>query len=893
MADRKRVNESVKKEKIMKKLLIIDSNSILNRAFYGIRYLSNSKGVPTNAIYGFLNILLKLIKDEKPDYICAAFDLKAPTFRHKMYSQYKAQRKPMPEGLAEQMPLARELVKVLGIMCLELEGYEADDIIGTVSAICEKEGVSCKIATGDKDDLQLASQNTNVILTVSKQGVTETNVFDDKAVFEKYGVTPEEFIDVKALMGDASDNIPGVAGIGEKTALKLIANNHSIEKIYENPENAGVKGAMLQKLTDGRESAFLSKTLATIDRNVPIPFEFADCEFSGFLDTDGKIYSFLAELELHSIIKKLELAPNTEEKTEVDWFSSISVQESFDFLDGEDRISVLLEFTGNSLTGAGFGVKDKVIVKKTGLTFTEEDLISQIKPYLENENIKKIVYDIKDAMVKLSGKIDIRNIAADVAIGAYLAEPSRSDYDISGVAHDFLGAVIEKEEAKEAQISLIDDEEEQDTAFIKRVSIIEPLWEYCEKKLKEQGQESLYFDIELPLIKVLADMQIKGFYIDKAELKKFGEKLGVDIKRLTEEIYSLSGEEFNINSPKQLGVILFEKLGLPIVKKTKKGYSTNADVLEKLYDKHPIIEKIMEYRHLTKLKNAYCDGMEGLIDNEGRIHSVFNQTVTVTGRISSTEPNLQNIPTRTALGRELRKMFTAPDDEHILVDADYSQIELRVLAHIADDEVMKNAFLNGEDIHAVTASQVFNTPLEEVSSEQRSAAKAVNFGIVYGIGEYSLSQDLKISVKEAKEYIKNYLAKYTGVSEYMARIKEEAKEKGYVKTLYNRIRFIPEIKSSNFVARSFGERVALNTPIQGTAADIIKLAMVRVYERLKSEGLKSQLVLQVHDELIIEALKTEEERVLKILKEEMENAMPLCVPLTVDMSSGKRWYDTK
>lgn len=878
----------------MKKLLIIDSNSILNRAFYGIRFLSNSKGVQTNAIYGFLNILLKLIGEVEPDYICAAFDLKAPTFRHKMYKEYKAQRKPMPEGLAEQMPIARELVKVLGIPCLEIEGYEADDIIGTVSALCESEGISCKIATGDKDDLQLASEKTNVILTVSKQGMTETKVYDDKTVFEKYGVTPEEFIDVKALMGDTSDNIPGVPGVGEKTALKLIAENHSIEKIYEDVENAGVKGAMLKKLTDGKDSAFLSKTLATIDRNVPIDFKFSECEFSGFSDTDGKIYSFLADLELNSIIKKLGLKPREEEMKIIDWFSKMEVQDDFRFLDGAEEVTVLLEFSGNSLTGAGFGVENKVFVKKTGMTFTEEDLISEIKPYLEDENIKKIVYDIKDALVKLDGKIDIKNIKADVAIAAYLAEPSRNDYEISGVAFDFLGALIEKEEKQEAQLSLIDDEEEEtDTEFLKRVFIMAPLWDYCAGKLKALGQESLYFDIELPLIRVLADMQIKGFYVDKAELKSFGEKLGIDIERLTLEIYALSGEEFNINSPKQLGVILFEKLELPVIKKTKSGYSTNVEVLEKLFDKHPIIEKIMEYRKLTKLKNTYCDGMEGLIDHEGRIHSVFNQTVTVTGRISSTEPNLQNIPTRTELGRELRKMFTAPDDEHILVDADYSQIELRVLAHIAEDEVMKNAFLNEEDIHAVTASQVFDTPLDKVSGEQRSAAKAVNFGIVYGIGEYSLAQDLKIPVREAKAYIKNYLEKYTGVSEYMTRIKEEAKEKGYVKTLSNRVRFIPEIKSSNFVARSFGERVALNTPIQGTAADIIKLAMVRVYERLKTEGLKSQLVLQVHDELIIEALKSEEEMVRKILKEEMENAMKLSVPLTVDMSSGKRWYDAK
>lgn len=876
----------------MKKLLIIDSNSILNRAFYGIRFLSTSDGVQTNAIYGFLNILLKLIDEHNPDYICAAFDVKASTFRHKMYSEYKAQRKPMPEGLASQMPIARELIECMGIPVLELAGFEADDIIGTVSKICEDEGIACLIATGDKDDLQLATDKTNVILTVTSKGLTETTIYDDKLVFEKYGVTPNEFIDVKALMGDASDNIPGISGVGEKTALKLIAENHSIEEIYKDVENSGAKGAMLKKLIEGEKSAFLSKELATIDRNVPIEFKLSDCEFFGFSDEDGKVYSFLKRLELNSIIKKLGLSSKKEEVKEVvDYFSEMELQDDLEFLNDESIVSVLLEFSGNSLSGAAFSAGKKAVSLKCGISLDEDGLISKIKPILEDEKKEKLFYDVKEAIVKLHGRIDIKNIKADVAIGAYLAEPSRTDYGVSGVAYDFLGAVIEKNKESEAQVSLL--EEEVDIEFSKRAYIIKFLWKNIEKKIKELGQEKLYFDVELPLVRVLADMQIRGFCVDKQELKRFGDMLDIDIKRLTSEIYELSGEEFNINSPKQLGVILFEKLELPVIKKTKSGYSTNVDVLEKLYDKHPVIAKIMEYRKLTKLKNTYCDGMVGLIDDEGRIHSVFNQTVTVTGRISSTEPNLQNIPTRTELGRELRKMFIAPDDEHILVDADYSQIELRVLAHIADDTVMKNAFLNEEDIHAVTASQVFDVPLEEVSREQRSSAKAVNFGIVYGIGEFSLAQDLKIPVRQAREYIKNYLGKYTGVSKYMERIKDEAKQKGYVKTLLNRIRFIPEIKSSNFVARSFGERVALNTPIQGTAADIIKLAMVKVYHRLKAEGLKSCLILQVHDELIVEALKSELEQVQKILKEEMENAMVLSVPLTVDMSSGKRWYDAK
>lgn len=876
----------------MEKLLILDSNSILNRAFYGIRFLSTKSGIQTNAVYGFINILLKLVSEFKPDYICAAFDVKAPTFRHKMFKEYKAQRKPMPEGLAAQMPLARELVELLDIPVMELEGFEADDIIGTVSAYCEKNDIECLIATGDKDDLQLATDKTKVILTVSKQGVTETTVYDDIAVFDRYGVTPQEFIDVKALMGDASDNIPGVAGIGEKTALKLIAEKHSIEALYDDVEGCGIKGAMLNKLISGKESAFFSKQLATIERNVPIEFAVEECKFDGFKDTEGKIYSFLSKLELYSVIKKLGLNISEKEKVkQKDWFSDIEICDTIDFFKGKEELAVFFEFSGNHLSGVGFSAGKKAVTLRTGPERSEEELIALIRPALEDKNTKKIVYDVKDALVKLHGKINIENIAADAVIAAYLLEPSRSEYKISGVARDLLGAEFSEAETEVKQFSMLDETE--DNRLAEYAYILQPLWELLSEKMKERQQERLYYEVELPLVYVLADMQINGFFIDKEELKSFGKRLEADISRLTDEIYMLAGEEFNINSPKQLGMVLFEKLKLPVVKKTKNGYSTNADVLEKLYNKHEIIPVIMEYRRLTKLKSTYCDGMEGLIDKNGRIHSVFNQTVTVTGRISSTEPNLQNIPTRTEIGRELRKMFTAADEEHILVDADYSQIELRVLAHIADDEVMKRAFLNDEDIHRVTAAQVFDVPVNEVTSEQRSSAKAVNFGIVYGIGEYSLAQDIKITVKKAKEYINNYLDKYKGVSEYMKNIKEKAKQEGYVKTLLNRIRYIPEIKSSNYTVRSFGERVALNTPIQGTAADIIKMAMVRVYERIKKENLESKLVLQVHDELIIEAKKTEAEEVKKILKEEMENAMTLSVPLKVDMATGKRWYDAK
>lgn len=875
----------------MKKLLIIDSNSILNRAFYGIHLLSTADGTPTNAIYGFLNILIKLINEQKPDYLCMAFDVKAPTFRHKQFSEYKAQRKPMPEGLAAQMPIARELVRTLGVPVLELAGYEADDIIGTVSAFCEKENVECMIATGDKDDLQLATDKTKVILTVTKQGTNETVIYDDKAVFEKYGVTPTEFIDVKALMGDSSDNIPGVAGIGEKTALKLIQENHSIEKIYENPDEAGVKGAMLEKLKNGMESAFMSKELATIIKDVPIDFSFEACEFSGGIsDESGELFELLSKLELNSIIKRLGLVKKTKEYDK-DWFDDFEICDDINIFSNADELCCYFEFFDDAISGVSVSDGKKTFAAKVGNSYGVSELEAMIIPIIENENIKKLVYDVKEAYVYFSGKAEFKNVYADAAIAAYLVNPARSEYSIEGVLNENMGIIIEADNSG-AQLSLL-DEPENDIVLAKKAFIIKPLWEKLYEKMRSYGQEDLYFNVELPLVRVLADMQIKGFCIDREELKNFGDNLKIEIDRLTDAIYQAAGEEFNINSTKQLGVILFEKLGLDAVKKTKTGYSTNIEVLEKLKGKHPIIEMLMEYRHLTKLKSTYCDGMLSLIDENGRIHSVFNQTVTLTGRISSTEPNLQNIPTRTPLGRELRKMFIAPDDEHILIDADYSQIELRVLAHIADDEVMKEAFLKEEDIHTVTASQVFDTPLFMVTPDQRSSAKAVNFGIVYGIGEYSLAQDLKISVKRAKEYISNYLEKYIGVREYMQQIKERAKTDGYVKTLMNRIRFIPELRSSNYNIRQFGERVALNTPIQGTAADIIKLAMVRVVDRMKKEGLESELILQVHDELIIEAKKSEADAVQKILKEEMENAMMLSVPLVADMKCGRRWYDTK
>lgn len=866
----------------MKKLLILDSNSILNRAFYGVRYLSAKDGTPTNAIYGFLNILLKLIKEQEPDYICAAFDVKAPTFRHKQYEGYKAQRKPMPEGLAAQMPLAKDVLRAMDVTILEKEGYEADDIIGTVARLCEESEISCFIATGDKDDLQLASDKTKVILTVTKSGYNETIIYDDKAVKEKYHVTPTEFIDVKALMGDPSDNIPGVKGVGEKTAMSLIEKHHSIEYIYENIDGIGLKGAMLQKMKDGREMAFMSKELATINRNTPIEFNAEECVFDGF-ENNGELYEILKRLELNSIIKKLDLSGGDNVKENEDIFKDFSYQVGDKNMISGDKVTVVLDFDGDNISSAAVGVGNNAVV------LNEQD---DIKELLEDDSIAKVMFDVKEAIVKLNGRIDIKNISDDTAIAAYLVDPAKNEYTIEKLASEYFGTVIEKPEVK--QLSLLDDVETDRSEYLAKCAVALGVLNECiGDKIKENGQEKLYQEVELPLVTVLAHLEINGFLVDDNQLKEFADKLGEKIDALTNEIYMLAGEEFNINSPKQLGVILFEKLELKPVKKTKTGYATNADVLEKLRDKHPIVNFIMEYRQLAKLKSTYCDGLTAVVNpNTHRIHSVFTQTVTVTGRLSSTEPNLQNIPTRTELGREIRKMFVAKDG-YVLVDADYSQIELRVLAHIANDETMINAFRNNEDIHAVTASQVLGIPLEDVTKEQRSSAKAVNFGIVYGIGEFSLAQDLHISVKEAKAYIESYLEKYNGVRNYMESIKEQAKKDGYVKTMLNRIRYIPELKSPNYNIRQFGERVALNTPIQGTAADIIKLAMVRVDNRLINEGLKSKLILQVHDELIVEAHKDEVDKVKQILSEEMQGAMELNVPLKVDMSTGHSWYDAK
>ena len=886
----------------MEKLLIIDSNSLINRAYYGVRFLSAPDGTPTNAIYGFLMTLFKIIDEQKPDYIMAAFDLKAPTFRHKMYKEYKAQRKPMPDELAVQMPIAKEILDKMGIMRLEMEGYEADDIIGTISAECTTRDIKCLIATGDKDDLQLANSHTSILLTTTRSGVTDTVEYTPETVFERYHVTPEEFIDVKALMGDASDNIPGVAGIGEKTAMALIAEYKSIENIYENFDSHGFTGAKERKLREGKDMAYMSKKLATIDRNVPICADFDAAK--GGISAGGELYSILSRLGLTTIIKRLDFskedAKAADIKSPIEGCGFCAISDKSELAALCDKIlaakecSIIFSIKNNELERIGIGFDGcgyAVLVYKIGY----DETIETMKPLLEDEAVKKLCFAVKDAIVKLAPKLHFRGISYDAAIAAYLINPARSQYTPGSLCAEYFG-INPIDSAEKGQISLFDDEEEDIGKNIAdEALLIKSLYEKTLQKLREASQERLYFDVELPLVEVLADMQINGMYVDRQRLHEFGNMLAARIDELTASIYSMAGEEFNINSPKQLGEVLFERMQIDQKrkKKTKNGYSTSADVLEALKDSHPIVGAVLEYRRYAKLKSTYCDGLEAVISPEtGRIHSVFNQTVTVTGRISSTEPNMQNIPARTELGREIRKVFVAGDGK-VFVDADYSQIELRVLAAIADDKQMKQAFSEGADIHTETASQILGIPADEITKQQRSSAKAINFGIVYGMSDFSLAKDLHISVKEAKNYIDSYLRHYSGVRAYMERIKEEAKRDGYVKTMMNRIRYIPELKSSNYNMRMFGERVALNTPIQGTAADIIKLAMVRVHKRLEKENLKSKLVLQVHDELIIEAEQEEEQEVRKILREEMENAVDIGVALPVEMESGRSWYDCK
>lgn len=856
------------------KLLALDGNSILNRAFYGIKLLTTKDGSKfTNGIYGFLNILLRLKEEVSPDAVAIAFDVKAPTFRHEMYSGYKANRKGMPPELAQQMPPLKELLSAMGYKILEAPGWEADDILGTLAANC-KDGDFCYIATGDRDSLQLVRDNVNVLLASTKMGRPQSVKYDREKIKEEYLVTPEQMIDIKALMGDTSDCIPGVAGIGQKTAQDLISRFGSIDEIYANVDTIDIKKGVHDKLVNDKEMAYLSRELGTIKTNAPV-----EGDFSAYVpaQTDAfKVTNILADLEMYKMIERLEL--KVPEKTEGVQTEKISC---------ERYVQEDLKLFFNLLKKAGeayFTFDDGIFLFKTDNGVAEvnpetEGYALFCSDFLFEKEIKKYTYNSKQLYAffyDYRNDIEINSISGDAMLSAYVINPSSGAYDLKRIIAEYANAELPDAESENAFF----------TAYLPTA------FENLNKLIDEHNQKRLLDEIELPLARVLASMEREGFFVDALGIKNFGVDLQFKIEKLVDEIYSEVGYEFNLNSPKQLGEALFEKMGLPAKKKTKSGYSTNADVLEGLAADYPVVAKILEYRTLAKLKSTYCDGLLKVIGDDGRIHSTLNQTETRTGRISSTEPNLQNIPVRSELGREMRKFFKAKDG-CVLIDADYSQIELRVLAHIANDKNMIDAFNNGDDIHAITASQVFNMPLMMVTPLMRSRAKAVNFGIVYGIGAFSLAKDIGVTRAEADSYIKGYLEHFSGVRSYMKDVIEKAKENGYVETVFARRRYLPELTSSNAMMRAFGERVALNMPIQGTAADIIKIAMIRVWTCLKEQCLNAKLIMQVHDELIVEAPESEAKMVAGIVKREMENAVKMRVFMQADVGIGKTWYESK
>ncbi|NMP36956.1 MAG: DNA polymerase I [Clostridiales bacterium] len=868
------------------KLLAIDGNSVLNRAFYGIKLLTTKDGRFTNGIYGFMNTLLNVSEQIAPDAVAIAFDLKAPTFRHKMYDAYKAGRKGMPAELAEQLPVLKELLRTLGYCVLESEGYEADDILGTLSAACT-EGNSCFILTGDRDSLQLISDNTTVLLASTKLGKSQTVAYDKSKLFEEYSLTPERMIDLKALMGDSSDNIPGVAGVGQKTASDLVQRFGSIDFIYENLDTLDIKDSVREKLRASKDTAYLSRTLGTISKEAPVSGNISD-----YVPAPGDLQAaraLLISLEMFKFTDKLGLGKipaadadiSASKVREVVFEVCADTDEMYKRLADAGAAYFIADCVSGGASGVYFGMGDRVYaVYNDGFTFP-----AFFKKLLSDPEISKLTCDLKSIFAYcIVNDVQAHKMVMDTSLAGYLINPNASDYSVRTLAMD--------NGVKPVNIVGADSLDPHESELVMCAAMLETLCAKLSSVLESHEQDKLLGEIEIPLSRVLASMELAGFRIDSEGIKSFGDKLDVQMQGLLAEIYSLAGTEFNVNSPKQLGEILFDRLALPAGKKTKSGYSTNAEVLEGLYDKHPIIPPLLEYRTLTKLKSTYCDGLVKVVDNDSRVHSTLNQTETRTGRISSSEPNLQNIPVRREPGSQLRRFFIA-NDGCVLVDADYSQIELRVLAAMADDKTMIQAFNNGDDIHAITASQVFGIPLSEVTPLMRSRAKAVNFGIVYGIGAFSLAKDIKVSRAEADRYIKGYLANYSGVASYMENVVKTAKENGYAQTLYKRRRALPELSSSNAVLRAFGERVARNMPIQGTAADIIKIAMVRVCERLEREGLTSRLILQIHDELIVEAPENEAERVAVLLGEEMENAAELSVKLRADVHSGKTWYDAK
>ncbi len=857
-------------------LLVLDGNSIVNRAFYGIKLLTNKAGEYTNAIYGFLNMMLHFKEMSHADAVAVAFDVHAPTFRHKMYDAYKAGRHGMPDELRAQMPVLKNLLKLLGIKMIECEGWEADDILGTLSKTCRENGDHCFLATGDRDSLQLVNDKVTVLLARTRA----TDIMDEKAILEEYGVTPIQLIQVKALQGDTSDNIPGVQGIGPKTALDLISRFGNIDYIYENIDSIDVKPGVRAKLERDKENAYLSLDLGEIRLDAPVDTDIHSYIVTN-VDKQNAAREFL-RLELYSLVDKFGLNVNEAveavEEVKPREISRLTCIDADYLLDkiGDNPAYFYPVILDNSITDLYFAFGDEIIVMPS----ETPEYKYFVRNFFGNENIKKYTYHSKylHRLAKELG-VECKNVCGDLMLSGYLLKPSDNNYSIDHLCMEYGVPVPEYKNSLGG--------EDENVVF---ASVLEPLFCKMNVLLEEANQIHLLNDIELPLARVLGKMEIEGFAVDKQGIEDFSKKLSVRIHELTDLIYNAVGYEFNINSPKQLGVALFEELGLPCKKKTKSGYSTNAEVLESLRGENPVIEYILEYRSLTKLKSTYCDGLLKVIAEDGRIHTSFNQVETRTGRISSLEPNLQNIPIRTELGREMRKFFVA-EKGYKLVDADYSQIELRVLSDLANDETMIHAFNNGDDIHTITASQVFNMPVDYVTPQMRSRAKAVNFGIVYGIGAFSLAKDIGVTNKEAKQYIDNYLATYSGVDKYMNHMIELAKDKGYAETMFNRRRYLPELASSNHMLRAFGERVARNMPIQGTAADIIKIAMIKVDARLAEENMKSKLILQVHDELIVEAPEDEAEKALRIVTEEMENACKMKVLLRADGKIGNTWYD--
>ena len=882
------------------KIMLIDGNSIVNRAFYGVPLLTNGEGRYTNGVYGFLNILFKLLDEEQPDYLAVAFDLHAPTFRHRTFDGYKGTRKGMPEELREQMPLLKEVLQAMHIPIFEQEGFEADDILGTLSALAEQNGIVPVVVSGDRDLLQLAGETLKVRIPKTKGGRTETEDYYAADVQAKYGVTPAEFIDMKALMGDASDNIPGVPGIGEKTAAKIITQYHDIETAIAHAAEIKPKKAS-ENLAAYQEQARLSKFLATIVRDMPLEWDKETLKIGDMFNQTA--YELVKRLEFKSMFSRFEGSASAPKQAEQTYRFVADREGAKEVLAALKKGEVGYAFVYENEEGQGLALYQEQlggVWMEASMAFLMQELLEIFQPFFADSAYRKIGHDVKkDIRFLRSYGYDGFTAEFDTAIGAYILNATGSSYEYDDIAAAFLNETYPSQEevfgkgrTKKAFAAL--PEAERTAYGARQAEIFFRARKVMEERLAENEQKSLFYDMEMPLIYVLADMEKYGIKVDKAALLAYQKRLGESLDGMEEEIYTLAGEKFNINSPKQLGVILFEKLGLKGGKKTKTGYSTAADVLEKLRTAHPIVERILHYRQLAKLKSTYADGLLAVMDAETeKIYSTFNQTITATGRISSTEPNLQNIPVRLELGRELRKIFIPESAEFCFLDADYSQIELRVLAHISGDESLIAAFKSNQDIHRMTASQVFHVPFDEVTPLQRSNAKAVNFGIIYGKGAFSLGQDLGISRKEAEEYINAYFARYPKIKTFMEDTIKNGTKNGYVSTLWNRRRNMPELQSSNFMQRAAGERAAMNMPIQGTAADIIKLAMIKVHRALQEGGYRSRLILQVHDELLIEAYKEEKDAVAKILKENMEHAADLLVPLDVDVHEGASWFEAK